>query len=212
MFNSPLSLSMLKRASDKQLAEYYIHNLRDWTDDNHKTVDDKPFGGGPGMVMMVEPLYRAVTEIKTKLEKKTVKVIITSASGQKFTQANAESFSKLDALIIICGHYEGVDARVAEHLADLEISIGDYVLTGGELPALVISDATIRLLPGVLGNEESLKEESHGENFSGEYPQYTRPADFKTADGKIWSIPDVLLSGDHAKIAAWRKQNATKKS
>jgi tRNA (guanine37-N1)-methyltransferase len=212
LFDSPLSLSILKRAAQKKLAQYHIHNLRDWTDDNHKTVDDRPFGGGPGMVMMLEPLYKAVTEIKNQLKSSRIKVVLTSAKGGKFTQERAEIYSKLDALIIICGHYEGVDERVAEHLADEEISIGDYVLTGGELPALVMIDAAVRLLPGVLGNEQSLAVESHGDELLHEAPQYTRPAEFVTPDGEKWPVPGVLLSGDHAKIEAWRSQNARKKS
>ncbi len=208
MFTRVFGVSMLKRAQEKNIAEIKLHDLRKWTDDVHHSVDNKPFGGGPGMVMMIEPIYRALNEIKAGLKTDKVKVILTSAKGEKHTQQKAVEYSKLDALIIICGHYEGVDERVAQHLADEEVSIGDYVLTGGELPAMVITDSVVRLIEGVLGNNESLAVESHGEEFEHEAPQYTRPAEFKTETGEIWSVPGVLLNGDHAKIAEWRKQNS----
>lgn len=206
MFKNVLGLSILKRAKEKQLTEYHLHNLRDWSSDERQTVDDRPFGGGAGMVMLLEPVYKAVRDIKKQLTGKNVKVILTSASGERFIQQKAAEYKQLDALIIICGHYEGVDARVAEHLADEEISIGDYVLTGGELPAMVIADAVVRLLPGVLGNEKSLTMESHNEPGVVEAPQYTRPAEFVTDEGEKWSVPEVLLSGNHKLIAEWRSK------
>jgi tRNA (guanine37-N1)-methyltransferase len=208
MFAPVFGVSMLKRAQERNIAEIKLHNLRKWTSDNHHSVDDKPFGGGPGMVMLVEPIYLALKEIQAEIKSDKVKVILTSAKGQKYNQQKAVDYSKLDALIIICGHYEGVDERVALHLADEEVSIGDYVLTGGELPAMVITDSVIRLIEGVLGNNESLAVESHGDEIVHEAPQYTRPAEFKDENGEIWAVPGVLLNGDHAKIAEWRKQNS----
>jgi tRNA (guanine37-N1)-methyltransferase len=171
--------------------KFAVHQLRKWTTDKHNTVDDKPFGGGPGMVMKVEPFDKALKSLK--LKKKT-RVILTSAQGKPFTQADAMRLAKYDRLVFLCGRYEGVDERVAKHLVDEEFSIGDYVLTGGELPALVMSDAIARHIPGVLGKGESL-EEVHGS-----FPQYTRPEVYKK-----WKVPDVLLSGNHKKIEEWRK-------
>lgn len=202
MFASPFGESIVKRAVDDELVKINLHDLRDWTSDNHKTVDDNPFGGGPGMVMMVEPIYKALGEIRmTEVNSRTV---LTSARGEHFSQPSAQSYSKLDQLIIITGRYEGVDNRVALHLVDDVVSIGDYVLTGGELPAMVIADATIRLLPGALGNDESLASESHNQPGMIEAPQYTRPAEFLTSEGEMWTVPNVLLSGDHEQIKKWR--------
>ena len=192
VFDSYFRESIVKRAQNKKLVKINIHNLRDYTTDKHKTVDDKPYGGGPGMVMMVEPICKAVKKIKGKSK---IKVILFSAKGKKFDQKMAQRFSKLDKLIMICGRYEGVDERVAKHIADEEVSIGDYVLTGGEIPAMIVTDAVTRLIPGVLGKKESLEE------IKGSYPVYTRPEDFNKL-----KVPKVLLSGDHKKIKEWRKR------
>lgn len=183
--------SILGRAQKNKKVTIKAHQLRRWTSDKHNTVDDKPFGGGPGMVMKVEPFDKALKSLK--LGKKS-RVILTSARGKTFTQADAQRLAKYDRLVFLCGRYEGVDERVAEHLADEELSIGPYVLTGGELAAMVMSDAVARHLPGVLGKGESL-EEVHGS-----FPQYTRPDVYKK-----WKVPDVLLSGDHKKIEEWRR-------
>ena len=191
-FDSYFNESIVKRAQNKKLIKINIHNLRNYTTDKHKTVDDKPYGGGPGMVMMVEPIYKAVKKIKGKSK---AKVILFSAKGKKFDQKIAQKFSKLDRLIMICGHYEGVDERVGKYIADEEISIGDYVLTGGEIPAMVVTDAVARLIPGVLGKKESLEE------IKGSYPVYTRPEIFNKL-----KVPKVLLSGNHKKIEELRKK------
>ncbi len=189
--------SILGRAQKKKLLDVRAHDLRKWTSDRHHTVDDRPFGGGPGMVMKVEPFHRAIKSLRLT---KRARVILTSAKGKLFTQADARRLSKYDRLVFLCGRYEGVDERVAEHLADEELSIGEYVLTGGELAAMVMADAVTRLRPGVLGKQESLAMESHTIKDVLEYPQYTRPELYKK-----WRVPKILLSGDHKKIAAWRK-------
>lgn len=173
-----------------------VHDLRRWAKDKHRSVDDTPFGGGPGMVLMVEPIYKAVKELSSA----DSWVILTGAKGSLFTSQKSKQLAKKEHLIIICGHYEGVDERVKLHIANEEISIGKYVLSGGELPALVISDAVLRNVSGVLGNPLSLKEESYESDIMTEYPQYTRPADFRG-----WKVPEVLMSGDHQTIAKWRK-------
>jgi tRNA (guanine37-N1)-methyltransferase len=197
IFTSYFKESIIKRAQEKKLVRINIHNLRDYTKDKHKTIDDKPYGGGPGMVMMVEPIFKAVSALKkSKVKSQKSKVILFSARGKKFDQKMAKRFSKLDRLILICGRYEGVDERVAKYIADEEISIGDYVLTGGEIPAMIVIDAVSRLIPGVLGKEESLEE------IKGSYPVYTRPEDFQK-----WKIPKTLLSGNHKKIREWRKRH-----
>jgi len=200
-FVNPLETSILKRAVGKNLIEFNILNLRDFTSDKHQTTDQRPFGGGPGMVMMIEPIDKALDYLQVKKGQENKKIILTSAKGSVFTQEIAKSFSNLDELTIICGHYEGVDERVALHLIDEEIRIGDYVLTGGEVAALVMSDAITRLIPGVLGNEESNQNESHSQPGKLAHPQFTKPADYK---GMI--VPEILLSGDHKKIAKWRNQ------
>ncbi len=197
IFDSYFKESIIKRAQQKKLVKINIHNLRDYTEDKHKTVDDKPYGGGPGMIFKLEPVYKAVKKIKGK---KKTKVILFSAKGKKFDQKMAKRFSKLDKLILICGRYEGVDERIAKHIADEEISIGDYVLTGGEIPAMIVVDALTRLIPGVI-TKESLKEESFNKG-NVEYPQYTRPENFKS-----WKVPKILLSGNHKKIKEWRKKH-----
>jgi tRNA (guanine37-N1)-methyltransferase len=211
IFDSYLNESILGRAQAKKIVKFKVHNLRDFTNDKHKTVDDTPYGGGPGMLMKIEPLYKALTAIK-KLDKKVKpskrKILLMSAAGKKWDQTLAKKYSKLDELIFICGRYEGVDARI-KNFIDEEISVGDYVLTGGELPALTIIDSTTRLIPGVLGNQESVIEESHSENGLGEYPQYTRPEVFRVGSKK-YNVPKILLSGDHKKIAEWGKKNLKK--
>jgi len=188
MFGDILGESMLKRAREKGALNVKIHNLRDWTFDNHRTADDKPFGGGPGMVMKVEPVYLALEELKKGSRK-----ILLTPQGKKLDQSLVKKLAKERALILICGHYEGVDERIRS-LVDEEISIGDYILTCGEIPALVLIDAVARLIPGVLGDRDSIKSESFENNLL-EYPQYTRPADFH---GK--KVPAVLTSGDHKRI------------
>lgn len=203
MFSAIKDESIIKRAQEKKKVRIDVHDLRDFSKGRYKQVDDRPFGGGPGMVLMPEPLFKAVKKIKGR---RKAKVILTCAGGASLTQKKARQLAQEKNLIIICGHYEGVDERVREELVDESISIGDYVLTGGELPAMVIVDAVTRLLPGVLGKDESSSDESF-ENGLLEYPQYTRPADFK---GK--KVPEVLLSGNHAKIAEWRKKESVKRT
>ena len=211
IFDSYLNESILKRAQNKKAAVFKVHNLRDWTSDKHKTVDDTPYGGGAGMLMKIEPLYKALEAIKKsskKTDPKKRKIILTSASGKKWTQALAQKYAKLDEIVFICGRYEGVDARIKKFI-DEEISVGDYVLTGGELPAMTMIDSITRLLPGVLGNEMSIVEESHSEAGLLEYAQYTRPEVF-TAKDKKYAVPKVLLSGDHKKIQEWRRKSMKK--
>src|SRR6202142_3128595 len=186
MFAGPLDESIVKRARDTGLVDLKIHNLRDWTHDRHKTVDDKPFGGGPGMLLKVEPLFEAIES----LQREKTKVILLSPSGRKFTQEIARELSQEKDLLLVCGSYEGFDERVREALADDELSIGDYVLTNGALPAMVVIDAVARLLPGVLGDDESSRDEPFSPGEPGlEYPQYTRPAEFRGMP-----VPDVLVS------------------
>jgi tRNA (guanine37-N1)-methyltransferase len=202
MCRAPLSESMMKRAQENKIVDLRIHNLRDWTTDKHHVVDDAPFGGGQGMVMKPEPIFAAVESLR----KGNSIVVLMTPQGRQFTQSLATDLSKHEHVIVICGHYEGVDHRVVENLVDLEVSIGDYVLTNGAIAAVVLVDAIIRLLPGVLGHEQSAADDS----FSGdllEGPQYTRPAEFRG-----WKVPDVLLSGNHAEIAAWRKEQAKKRT
>ncbi|MBR2365008.1 MAG: tRNA (guanosine(37)-N1)-methyltransferase TrmD [Lentisphaeria bacterium] len=204
VFFGPLSSSIVGRAVKKGIVEIEAVNLRDYTHDRHQTVDDKPFGGGPGMLMKPEPLFEAVEALR----KENTKVILTGPRGVKFNQKLAKELANEDHLIIICGHYEGVDERVREHLADMEISIGDYILTSGNLPAMVICDAVTRLLPGALGCEESDDDESFStEDGVLEYPQYTRPARFRS-----WDVPEILISGDHGKIEKWKREQAIKET
>ena len=201
MFAPVLGESIIKRALEKKVLRIDVHNLRDFTKDKHRKVDDRPFGGGPGMVMRAEPIYNAVKALKSRIRSVKSKIILLSPQGKKLDQKLARRFSRCKHLIFICGHYEGVDERVKGLITD-EVSIGDYVLTGGELPAMVIIDALVRLLPGALGDENSTKEETFSENLL-EYPHYTRPREFL---GR--KTPSVLLSGDHKAIELWRRKAA----
>jgi len=199
---APLSESIMKRAQEHRIVDLRIHNLRDWTSDKHHIVDDAPFGGGQGMVMKPEPIFAAVEDLRNS----SSKVVLMSPAGHRFDQQTATQLSKELHLIIICGHYEGVDHRVIEHLVHLEISIGDYVLTNGAISAVVVVDAIVRLLPGALGHEQSAIDDSFDHGLL-EAPQYTRPAEFRG-----WKVPQVLLSGNHAEIAKWRKEQAIKRT
>lgn len=200
MFEAVLGESIIKRARKKKLIEIKVHNLRDYTLDKHRKVDDRPFGGGPGMVMNAQPFFDCVK----KLSKSSSRVISLSPQGKKLNVKTAKRISKCKHLILLCGHYEGIDERVNKYLVDEEISIGDYILTGGELPAMVLIDALARLIPGVLGHKDSNKDESFHNNLL-EYPQYTRPANFR---GK--KVPKVLLDGNHKEITEWRRKEAVK--
>lgn len=204
MLESPLGCSILKRACDKGLAEIHIHNLRDYTTNRHRKVDDYPFGGEAGMVMQVEPIDRCISDLKA--ERDYDEVIFTSPDGEQFTQPMANAMSLLDNIIILCGHYKGIDYRVREHLITREISIGDYVLTGGEIPAVVITDAIVRLIPGVLGDEQSALSDSFQDNLLAP-PVYSRPANYKG-----WEVPPILLSGHEARIAQWRYDQALERT
>ena len=204
MFAGPLDESIIKRARTAGLLELKIHNLRDWAHDRHKTVDDRPFGGGPGMLLKPEPLFEAIEELR----RKNTRVILLSPAGRKFDQAIARELAREKDLLLVTGHYEGFDERVREKLADDELSIGDYVLTNGALPAMVVIDAVTRLLPGVLGDDESSQDESFGPGRPGlEYPQYTRPAEFREM-----RVPDILVSGNHAEIEKWRREQAKRRT
>lgn len=211
MFTGVLSSSILKRAADKQRVSYHLHQLRDYTTDPHKKVDEKPFGGGPGMVLMCPPMIDAVAAIEAQDARPTTRVLL-CPQGQKLTQALATELAQSPRLLLIAGHYEGYDERIRQILQPRQVSIGDYVLSGGELPALVVLDAVVRLLPGVLGNDTS----SHGESFALadptiqgglEYPQYTRPREFAGL-----SVPEILLSGNHAAIEKWRREQSQKRT
>ena len=204
MLVSPLGCSILKRAVDKGLAEIHIHNLRDYTTNKHRKVDDYPFGGEAVMVMQVEPIDRCISALKE--QRNYDEVIFTSPDGEQFTQPMANSMSMLDNIIILCGHYKGIDYRVREHLITKEISIGDYVLTGGEIPAVVITDAIVRLIPGVLGDEQSALSDSYQDNLLAP-PVYSRPASYRG-----WDVPPILLSGHEAKIAEWRHEQALERT
>jgi len=206
MFAPVVNESIVKRAQNKRKVEIYIHNLRDYSQDKHKKVDDRPFGGGSGMVMRPEPIFNAVEAIKSKVKNRKAKVILLSPQGERLSQRILNRLVKYKDLILICGHYEGIDERVRQYLVDEEISIGDYVLTGGELPAMVLVDCLVRLIPGVLGDKNSLNFESFAGNLL-EYPQYTRPASYLRM-----KVPAILLSGNHKKIAQWRKDQAIKRT
>jgi tRNA (guanine37-N1)-methyltransferase len=214
---APLSESIMKRAQENRIVDLHIHNLRDWTTDKHHVVDDAPFGGGQGMVMKPEPIFAAVEDLKSQFARnareaaagpsnRRSKILLMSPAGRRFDQEMAQQLSQEPHLIIISGHYEGVDHRVIEHLIDLEISIGDYVLTNGGIAAVVLVDSIIRLLPGTLGDKRSADDDSFSNGLL-EAPQYTRPADFRG-----WKVPEVLLSGNHAEIVKWRKEQAIKRT
>lgn len=202
IFDSFLKESLIKKARDKGLIKIKIHNLRDFTKDRHKSVDDKPYGGGLGMVLKVEPIFRAIKKIK----KKGAKVILFTPRGRQFNQKIAYQLSKSGQIIMICGRYEGIDERVAKNIADMELSIGPYDLMGGELPAMIAMESIARLIPGVIGKKEFLKERITGKKGFIEYPQYTRPEVFSPAKRKKWQVPKVLISGNHKKITEWRKK------
>lgn len=204
IFESPLGCSIIKRARNKGLVDIHVHNLRDYTTDRHRKVDDYPFGGEAGMVMQVAPIDRAITALKA--ERHYDEVIFTSPDGETFDQPMANSMSMLENIIILCGHYKGVDYRVREHLITREISIGDYVLTGGELPAMVITDAIVRLIPGAIGDEQSALSDSFQDNLLAP-PVYSRPADYNG-----WRVPDILLSGHQARIDQWRHDQAMERT
>ena len=204
MLVSPLSFSLLKKAQEKGLLIVNLHDIRNWAEDKHKMTDDAPYGGGCGMVMKVEPVEKALVAVKSSTENSLV--VLMTPQGETFNQNIAEELAGKQQIIIICGRYEGVDERIREHLVDREISIGDYILTGGELSALVIIDAVSRLVPGVLGNEESIVRESFSSGLL-EYPQYTRPAEYKG-----WKVPDVLVSGNHAEIELWKKKESLQRT
>jgi tRNA (guanine37-N1)-methyltransferase len=224
---APLNESMMKRAQENEIVDLHIHNLRDWTTDKHHIVDDAPFGGGQGMVMKPEPIFAAVEELRGRsrgtsnvghrtsnsesfreqdIQNPASKVILMSPAGRRLDQRMATELSGESHLIVMCGHYEGIDHRVIEHLVDAEISIGDYVLTNGAIAAVVLVDAVVRLLPGVLGHEQSAADDSFSADLL-EAPVYTRPAEFRG-----WKVPDVLLSGNHAAIAVWRKEEALRRT
>jgi len=202
MFAGPLDESIIKRARQTGLLDLQLHQLRDWTHDRHKSVDDRPFGGGPGMLLKPEPIFEAVESLK----REKTRVVLMSPSGRKFDQGIARELAKQEHLLMVTGHYEGFDERIRESLADDELSIGDYVLTNGALPAMVVIDAVTRLLPGVLGDDASSSEESFSHGLL-EYPQWTRPAEFRGM-----KVPEVLQSGNHAEIAKWRAEQAKKRT
>jgi tRNA (guanine37-N1)-methyltransferase len=206
MFEVPFSFGIFKRAVDNGLVSLTLHNIRDYSHDKHHTADDYPYGGGAGMVLKPEPIFEAVEAVRAGRDDAGGPVVLLSPQGRPFSQKVARELSQHRHLVLICGHYEGVDERVREHLATDEISIGDYVLTGGELPALVVINAVLRLLPGVLGSEASPLEESHANGLL-EYPQYTRPPVYRG-----WAVPEVLLSGNHAQIARWRREQIIRRT
>ncbi|MEA1958517.1 MAG: tRNA (guanosine(37)-N1)-methyltransferase TrmD [Chloroflexota bacterium] len=203
MFDGPFADSIIKRAIERELIRISIYNIRDYTSDKHHIVDDYPYGGGPGMVLKPEPLFEAMEAVKVGND---TPVILLTPQGRLFDQRIARKIAGQEEIALICGHYEGVDERVREHLATDEISIGDYVLSGGELAAMVVVDAVVRQVPGVLGSEESAVEDSHAAGLL-EYPQYTRPQSFRG-----WEVPEVLLSGNHAEVARWRREQSLRRT
>lgn len=206
MFESYLQESILKRAQQAGLITIRVHNIRDWATDKHHITDDTPYGGGGGMVMKPEPIFNAVEAVVGDNQNPKIPIILLSPTGRTFNQAVAQEFSQYKQIAFICGRYEGVDERVRAHLATAEISIGDFVVTGGELPAMLIIDAVARHIPGVLGAENAVQDDSHASGLL-EYPHYTRPAEFRG-----WPVPDVLQSGDHAKIARWRREESLRRT
>ncbi len=206
MFAEPFNIGIFKRAVENGLVSLRTHDIRDFTHDKHNVADDYPYGGGSGMVMKPEPIFEAVESVKDEIKNGDVPVILLSPQGRLFNQSIARELSNHENLILICGHYEGVDERVSSHLATDEISIGDYVLTGGEIPAMVVIDSVVRLIPGVLGSEDSPLDDSHAHGLL-EYPQYTRPAEYRGMP-----VPEVLLSGNHAQIAKWRREQIIRRT
>lgn len=202
LFNSYLKEGLIKKGVEKGIFDILIHDLRKWSSDRHSAVDDTPFGGGSGMVMKVEPIYRAVSDLKTE----NSKVIFFTPRGKRFSQKKATEFSKIDNLIMICGRYEGVDARVEDCLSDENISMGSYVLMGGEVPAMAVTEAVVRLLPGTVGKEEFLQERMNDDGSFNEYKQYTRPEVFSPKEGVQWRVPKELISGNHKKIEQWKEK------
>lgn len=209
IFSSYLGESLIARAQKKKLIKINIHNLRKFADDRRGTVDDRPFGGGLGMVLKIEPIHKAVRKVKSKIKNRKSKIILFTPRGKKFTQKVGHHLSKQDQIIFICGRYEGVDERVAKNIANMELSIGDYDLMGGELPAMIVIETISRLVPGVLGKEALLKERVTKSGGFIEYAQYTRPEVFSAKGGPAsgWKVPKVLLQGDHKKITAWKKSH-----
>lgn len=208
MFSGPFSASIIKRAQEKNLVKINIINIRDYAEDKHKTVDDTPYGGGAGMVMKVDVMDRVINKIVGK-NRSSYFIILLTPQGKKFDQSSAQKLSKKKKIILICGHYEGFDERIREHLVDEEISLGDFVLSGGEIPAMAITDSIIRLIPGVLGKDQSAEEETFsidGKKLL-EYPQYTKPAEYQK-----WKVPEILTSGNHAEIKKWRHFEAIKRT
>tara|TARA_Y100001960_G_C14573475_1_gene777067 strand:+ start:180 stop:842 length:663 start_codon:yes stop_codon:yes gene_type:complete len=207
MFESPFSSGLISKAADNRLLKINCHDIRKYSTDSHKTVDDYPFGGGPGMVMKPEPIFSAVEDLQASNKiGDNSRIIVMSPQGRMFDKNIAKELTRYDELVLICGRYEGIDDRVVQNLADEELSIGNYILNGGELPAMVVIDAVSRLLPGVVGSEQSILEDSLSENLL-KYPQYTRPRSFKGLD-----VPDVLLSGNHKIIEEWRKEKSIEKT
>ena len=205
LLQSPLNCSIVKRAQDKKLVEIFVHDLRDYSSDKrHRRVDDYPFGGGAGMVMQIEPIFKLIEQLKS--DRTYDEIIYTSPDGERFSQQTANKLSLSENLIILCGHYKGVDQRVRDYLITKEYSIGDYVLTGGEMPAAIMTDAIVRLLPGAIGDEQSALSDSFQDNLLAP-PEYTRPAEFNG-----WRVPDVLLSGHEAKIEEWRLEQALERT
>jgi tRNA (guanine37-N1)-methyltransferase len=217
-FSGPLDYGIVRRARQARIIETHVHDLRDFTRDRHRSVDDRPFGGGEGMVLKPEPIFQAVESLIGQSGPGATAIVLLSAAGRPFRQQTAQEFARLDRMVLICGRYEGVDERVAEHLATHEISIGDFVLSGGELPAATILDAVTRLLPGALGNEDSISNESFSQTADAElgscgrnqvldYPHYTRPPSFRG-----WNVPEVLVRGNHEEIRRWRREKALEKT
>lgn len=206
MFAGVLHSSMLKKAQEKNAVRYFLHNFREYTENKHNRVDDYPYGGGAGMVLSPQPVYDALEAVKAAAGDTKPRIILLCPQGERYTQEKARELSEEQHLILICGHYEGYDERIREHMVTDEISIGDFVLTGGELGAMVVADSVTRLLPEVLGNEESAQKDSFEENRL-EHPHYTRPAEFRG-----WKVPDVLLSGHHKNIEAWRENESLKRT
>ncbi len=214
MFQGPFQYSIIDRAVQNQIVDIEIHDIRDYSEDKHRKVDDYPFGGGGGMILKPEPIFSAIESIKNKIGKQhgeeavaDTKVVLMSPQGDVFDQRKAIILSGCSSLIFLCGHYDGIDERVIDQLVDLEISIGDYVLSGGELPAMAVIDSIVRLLPGVLGNRKSIEDDSHYIEGFIQFPQYTRPSSFRDLD-----VPNVLLSGNHKEIEEWRMEQAVKRT